>query len=122
VSLERVSLDVISDNVGGDGPLFPEPKATDRPPVEAGTVVAATPWRFRTGAPWQDIPERFGNWNTLHKNFSRWSHASVWAEVLEHVQSRAHQVGDLDWVASIDSTIVRVHQHGATLTRATGRD
>lgn len=36
------------------------------------------------------------------------------------VQSLAQQSGDLDWVASIDSTIVRVHQHGATLPRTTG--
>ena len=44
----------------------------------------------------------------------------MWAQVLEKVQSLAQQPGDLDWVASIDSTIVRVHQHGATLPRATG--
>ncbi|MBN6751901.1 transposase, partial [Micrococcus luteus] len=25
----------------------------------------ATAWRFRTGAPWRDLPERFGNWNTI---------------------------------------------------------
>jgi len=40
--------------------------------------------------------------------------------VLEKTQSLAHQRGELDWVASIDSTIVRVHQHGATLKRDTG--
>lgn len=40
--------------------------------------------------------------------------------VLEHVQTRAETLGDLDWIASIDSTIVRVHQHGATLPRHTG--
>lgn len=41
----------------------------------------------------------------------------MWAKVLEQVQSQAHASGELDWVASIDSTIVRVHQHGATLPR-----
>ena len=40
--------------------------------------------------------------------------------LLEQVQSIAQKRGDLDWVASIDSTIVRVHQHGATLPRTTG--
>lgn len=40
--------------------------------------------------------------------------------MLEKMQSLANQAGDLDWVASIDSSIVRVHQHGATLPRATG--
>lgn len=83
-------------------------------------VVEATAWRFRTGAPWRDVPERLGNWNTIYKNFNRWSEQGVWARVLEKTQSLAQQSGDLDWVASIDSTIVRVHQHGATLPRAAG--
>ncbi|HYU04219.1 MAG TPA: hypothetical protein VEL02_10300 [Jatrophihabitantaceae bacterium] len=56
----------------------------------------------------------------IYKNFNRWAQAGVWARVLEKVQSLAHQAGDLDWVASIDSTIVRVHQHGACLPRVTG--
>ncbi|MFI1060575.1 transposase [Streptomyces spororaveus] len=45
------------------GPLLPAVKATGRPPVDRRTVVEATAWRFRTGAPWRDLPERFGNWN-----------------------------------------------------------
>jgi len=102
------------------GPLFPVAKATGRPPVDRRVVVEATAWRYRTGAPWRDIPERFGNWNTIYKNFNRWSAQGVWARVLEKVQSLTHQRGELDWVASIDSTIVRVHQHGATLARDTG--
>lgn len=44
----------------------------------------------------------------------------MWERVLEKTQSLAQQAGELDWVASIDSTIVRVHQHGATLPRPTG--
>lgn len=102
------------------GPLFPAVKATGRPPVGRRMVVEATAWRYRTGAPWRDVPERFGNWNTIYKNFNRWSEQGVWARVLEKAQSLAHQRGELDWVASIDSTIVRVHQHGATLARDTG--
>jgi hypothetical protein len=47
-------------------------------------------------------------------------HGRAVAGVLEKTQSLASQAGDLDWVASIDSTIVRVHQHGATLPRDTG--
>ncbi len=102
------------------GPLFPVAKATGRPPVDRRAVVEATAWRYRTGAPWRDVPERFGNWNTIYKNFNRWSEQGVWARVLEKVQSLTHQRGELDWMTSIDSTIVRVHQHGATLKRDTG--
>ena len=56
--------------------------------------------------PARDVPEQFGNWNTT--------------QVLERAQSLAQERGELDWVASIDPTIVRVHQHGATLPRNTG--
>lgn len=116
-----VSRDVVSDEIWAVlGPLLPRAKGTGRPPVDRRTVVEATAWRFRTGAPWRDLPERFGNWNTIYKNFSRWSADGVWARVLEEVQSIAHRQGELDWVASIDSTVVRVHQHGATLPRDTG--
>lgn len=116
-----MSRDVISDEVWAViGPLFPVAKATGRPPVARRVVAEATAWQFRAGAPWRDLPERFGNWNTIYKNFNRWSEQSVWARVLEKTQALAQQSGDLDWVVSIDSTIVRVHQHGATLPRDTG--
>jgi transposase len=66
------------------------------------------------------LPEHFGNWNTVFKNFDRWAKDGTWTKVLERVQTRAETLGDLDWIASIDSTIVRVHQHGATLPRPAG--
>ena len=113
--------DLISDGVWEViGPVFPPYKGTGRPVADRRTVVEAVVWKFRTGAPWRDLPERFGNWNTVFKNFDRWAKDGTWARVLERVQTRAEEVGDLDWVASIDSTIVRVHQHGANLARDTG--
>ncbi len=115
------SRDVISDETWAVlGPLFPVRKATGRRPVENRVVVEAVAWRYRTGAPWRDLPERFGKWNTVYKKFDTWAKTGVWAGVLEQVQQQAAARGDLDWVASIDSTIVRVHQHGATLSRSTG--
>ncbi|GAA4422995.1 hypothetical protein GCM10023169_18070 [Georgenia halophila] len=45
--------------------------ADDGPTPWTAAVVEATAWRFRTGAPWRDVPERFGNWNTTYKNFNR---------------------------------------------------
>ena len=121
MTLVSVARTEISDEAWAViGRLFPMPKATGRPPVERRAVVEATAWRYRTGAPWRDVPERVGNWNTIYKNFNRWSEQGVWGRVLEKVQSLTQQRGELDWVASIDSTIVRVHQHGATLARNTG--
>lgn len=102
------------------GPLFPQPRGTGRPPVDTRMVVEAVVWRFRTGSPWRDVPDEYGRWNTVYKCFNRWAGDGVWSEVLEKVQAMADQVGDIDWVTSIDSTISRVHQHGATLSRDTG--
>ena len=80
----------------------------------------AVAWKYRTGSPWRDLPEKFGKWNSVFKRFDRWAKAGVWPGLLEKVQQIAAENGDVDWAVSIDSTIVRVHQHGATLARATG--
>jgi transposase len=59
-----VLRDVVSDEAWAViGSLFPPVKATGRPPVDRRRIVEATVWRYRTGAPWRDLPERFGNWN-----------------------------------------------------------
>ena len=83
-------------------------------------VVEGVVWRFRTGSPWRDLPDRFGSWNTVFKRFDRWAKDGTWQAILTAVQSRSDEAGKLDWVVSIDSTITRVHQHGATLARTTG--
>ncbi|SDK86301.1 Putative transposase of IS4/5 family, partial [Cryobacterium psychrotolerans] len=66
-------------------------------------VVEGIAWRFRTGSPWRDLPERFGPWNTVFKRFDRWAKDGTWQRILTAVQSRSDQLGKLDWVVSIDS-------------------
>ena len=85
-------------------------------------VIEGIVWRFRTGAPWRDVPERFGPWNTVYKRFDRWAKDGTWDQLLVAMQARSDAFGTLDWVTAIDSTITRVHQHGASLPRATGGD
>ena len=69
--------------------------------------VDAVLWVAKTGAPWRDLPERFGKWNTAWKRFDRWAKRGVWAKLFEALQDP-----DLEWLI-LDSTIVRAHQHAA---------
>ena len=69
---------------------------------------------LRTGAPWRDLPERFGAWATAWSRFRRWTAAGVWQRVLEELQREAESEGNLDWETHhVDGTIVRAHQHAA---------
>jgi transposase len=70
-------------------------------------------WRTRTGAPWRDVPERYGPWQTLYKRFARWERDGTWARIERHLQVRADGMGELDDDGQIDSTVVRAHQHAA---------
>ncbi len=70
-------------------------------------------WKFRTGTAWRDVPERYGPWATLHTRFRRWAADGTFERMLRAAQSRADAAGDIDWLVSVDSTIVRAHQHAA---------
>lgn len=102
-------------------PLLPKTVGRSRPWLDHRIVLEGVAWRFRTGSPWRDLPERFGRWNTVFKRFDRWAKDGTWQQVLTAVQARSEAFGEVDWVVSIDSTITRVHQHGANTRRPAGR-
>jgi transposase len=69
--------------------------------------VDAVLWIAKTGAPWRDLPARFGPWGSVWKRSDRWSAKGVWKRVFEALQDP-----DLEWII-LDSTVVRAHQHAA---------
>ncbi len=69
--------------------------------------VNAVLWIGKTGAPWRDLPERFGNWNSVWRRFDRWCTKGVWLAVFEELKDP-----DLEWLI-LDSTVIRAHQHAA---------
>ncbi len=71
-------------------------------------------WRLRTGAPWADIPARYGPHTTCVNRFTRWRKRGIWARLLEAV-SEAYD-GDIQM---IDSSSIRVHQHAANTQKKT---
>jgi transposase len=99
-------------------PLLPAQRArTGRPARDHRTILSAILWVLRTGAPWRDLPERFGPWATAWSRFRRWTAAGVWARVLSVLQRDADGAGHLDWDTHyVDGTVVRAHQHAAGAT------
>ena len=78
--------------------------------------VNAIIWVARTGAPWRDLPERYGAWKPTHKRYRRWCESGVFARILEALALEA----DAEYM-SIDSTSVRAHQHSAGAQKNTAR-
>ena len=75
--------------------------------VDNRLFVNAVLWIAKTGAPWRDLPERFGPWGSVWKRFDRWGAKGVWKRVFEALRDP-----DLEWMI-LDSTVVRAHQHAA---------
>jgi len=76
-------------------------------------VINGILWKLRTGAPWRDVPERYGPWKTCHERLRRWSADGTWDQILNEVVVKDDSVGIVEWEISIDSTVVRAHQHAA---------
>jgi len=94
-------------------PLLPN-KSRGVPRVDDRRVLNGIFWRFRTGSPWADIPERFGPHTTCYNRFVRWREAGIWDRLFVAVSEAVD--GE---IVMIDSSSVRVHQHGAAQKKRT---
>ena len=81
------------------------------------TVIDGILWKLRTGAPWRDLPERYGPWQTCYDRFVRWRRDGTWDRLLAYAQTRSDAVGEVVWEVSVDSTVARAHQHAAGARR-----
>jgi transposase len=71
-------------------------------------------WRFRAGAPWRDLPEQFGAWQSVWERHRRWSEDGTYSALFAAVRERAvDDEAEAAGLMSIDSTSVRAHQHAA---------
>ncbi|RAJ45528.1 putative transposase of IS4/5 family DUF4096 [Kitasatospora sp. SolWspMP-SS2h] len=70
-------------------------------------------WKLRTGTSWRDVPERCGSWQTLCTRFRRWALDGAFSRMLRALRAEKDAAGDIDWLVSVDSTVVRAHQHSA---------
>jgi transposase len=81
-----------------------------RPPEDHRLVLDGVFWITRTGAPWRDLPEEFGKWSSVYRQFRRWTLAGLWELILSAL-NESEAVPDT--VQMIDSTIIRAHHCAA---------
>jgi transposase len=93
--------------------LLPSSGTAGRPRSDDRLVLNGIVWKLRTGSAWRDVPERYGSWQTLYTRFRRWALDGTFSRMLRAVQAHKDAAGDIDWLVSVDSTVVRAHQHAA---------
>jgi transposase len=96
-------------------PLIPQKTAqTGRPPKDRRLMLSGIFWILGTGAPWRDLPERFGSCKTVHRYFSDWRRAGVFAAVIDALQVKLDNKGLIDWeLWCVDGANVRAARAAA---------
>ena len=106
-------------------PFFPDPYPGNRPghPWRGHRrLVNGILWHLHTGAPWRDLPERYGPWQTVYDRFSRWRQDGTWAKVLDALLLCLDEAGLIDrdlWL--VDATIIRATRAAAGAKKKAGR-
>ena len=102
-------------------PLLPPRKAGKRRKDDR-LVINGILWKLATGAPWRDLPERYGPWQSVYTRFRRWTVAGVWDGIFAAIQRQADAAGQITWeVHFVDGTVIRAHQHAAGAKGGTRR-
>ncbi len=102
-------------------PLLPPGGRRGRPWANHRKVINGILWKLRTGAPWRDLPDRYGSWQTCYDRFVRWRRDGTWERLLSRVQAKSDAISDVLIEVSLDSTVVRAHQHAAGARRLPSR-
>jgi transposase len=88
--------------------LLPKAKGTGRPARPARDMLNGMMWILMTGAPWRDLPERYGPWETVYRRFREWDRGGVLDRILKRLQWRLDEEGYIDWSELyIDGSSVR---------------
>ncbi|MET7295704.1 IS5 family transposase [Streptomyces griseoloalbus] len=98
-------------------PLLPTDPVRGRRWADHRRTLEAIAWKYRTNSPWRDLPDELGSFQTAHKRLIRWAVDGTWEMVLTALLAAADADDDIDWTVSVDSTVVRAHQHAAGARR-----
>jgi transposase len=104
-------------------PLIPRSTAkTGRPPSDRRENLNGIFWILNTGAPWRDLPERFGPWQTVYDHFSKWRRNGVFAAIVEALQIKLDDEGLIDWdLWCVDGANVRASRAAAGADKKVSR-
>lgn len=81
-----------------------------RKPLNHRLVLDGIFWIARTGSPWRDLPEEFGKWSSVYRQFRRRTLAGLWEQIMDAL-NESRLVPDA--LQMIDSTVVRAHHKAA---------
>jgi transposase len=94
--------------------LFPENAHRGGQWKDHRTMVNAMLWWLRTGAPWRDLPERYGPWKSVYDRFNRWSKDDTFDRIIERLQIRLDAEDKIDWdLWCVDGSSVRASRAAA---------
>lgn len=79
-----------------------------RPSKDNRTMLNGMVWTARSGAPWRDLPERYGPWNSVYSRFRKWIDDGILDNIFRVLSLEAEL-----YELSLDATIVQAHQHSA---------
>jgi transposase len=100
-------------------PLLPPPRPAKgskggRPGNADRPIINGILWILRTGAPWEDLPARYGKRSTVSTRYYRWIEQGSWERIYDAVKADADAAGERDWdVHHVDATVIRAHQQAA---------
>jgi transposase len=96
-------------------PILPKRTATTgRKPKDPRQMLNGILWTLRTGAPWRDLPERFGRWKTVYDYYRNWRDDGTFERILQELQIRLDRQGHIDWdLWCIDGSSVRASRAAA---------
>ena len=105
--------------------ILPEDPVRDdgrgRPWSDRRKVLNGVLWILRTGAPWQDLPPRYGPYQTAHRRFQNWVRSGVIEKILLALAQHLKEAGGLDLQECfVDGTFVPAKKGGAWLGKPSG--